>query len=259
MSIAIAEQEPRPHDRSGGGHTVDLEACAKRVRVEFGGEIIADSTDVVLVRETGHVAVYYFPVDDVRMDRLTRTAHGTDCPFKGTASYWSVTAGGRTAENAVWGYEAPLAEVGGLKDHVAFYWDLMDHWYEEDEEVFVHARDPHVRVDVVASARRVTVTLGGEVVADSRRALFLFETGLPVRYYLPKDDVRMALLTATDTRTACPYKGEAVYWSAEVGGTGYDDIVWSYPDPLPEVGRIKDYVAFYNERVDGIAVGDGSD
>ncbi len=97
-----------------------------------------------------------------------------------------------------------------LRDHVTFEWAKMDAWFEEDDEVYVHARDPYKRVDVLHSSRHVKVVVAGEVVADTRAARqILFETGLPTRYYLPKADVRMDLLVPTDTETRCPYKGDA--------------------------------------------------
>ncbi|MFQ5693930.1 MAG: DUF427 domain-containing protein, partial [Nitrospinota bacterium] len=105
----------------------------------------------------------------------------TRCPYKGDASYWTVTAGGRTAENAVWSYEDPIDEVAGIEGHMAFYWDRMDAWFEEEEEVFVHARDPYKRVDVLQSARRVRVVVAGETVAETRRPRLLVETGRPTR------------------------------------------------------------------------------
>ena len=145
-----------------------------------------------------------------------------------------------------------------LQDYCAFYWDRVDHWYEEDEEVFVHPRDPHKRVDTVPSSRPVRVILGGETVADTTRAHFLFETGLPTRYYIPAEDVRMDLLTPTDTKTRCPYKGTASYWTARIGEETFDDIVWAYPDPVPECPKIKDLMCFYNEKVDAVFV-DGTE
>ena len=165
-----------------------------------------------------------------------------------------ITDFGRRAENAVWSYETPYEEVAGIRDYMAFYWNRMDHWYEEDEEVYVHARDPYARIDVLESHRKVTVKLGGEVLAESQRALFLVETGLPVRYYLPREDVRQDRLEASDSHSACPYKGTASYCTAKVGGRRFEDVVWSYLDPLPECGRIKDYLCFYNERVDEILI-----
>ena len=95
---------------------------------------------------------------------------------------------------------------------------------------------------------------GGEVVAESTRAHFVLETGMPTRYYLLPEDARTDLLTVSETQTSCPYKGDAVYWSANIGDESFSDIVWSYPEPLPEVGKIKDLLCFFNERVDGITV-----
>ena len=237
-------------------YRVEFAPCAKRVHVRLGGETLADSTAVRLMRETRHVPVYYFPRDAVGMDLLRRSDHVSFCPFKGEASYWHAEAGGRLVENAVWSYEDPFEEVAGIRDYLAFYWNKMDAWYEEDEEVFVHARDPHVRIDVLESRRPLQVILGGETIAETTGARFLFETGLPVRYYIPQADVRMALLTPAETHTACPYKGTASYYAAkgggEAGAEAGGDIAWFYPDPLPEVRKIKDLLCFYNERVDAI-------
>lgn len=235
-------------------YRIDLLPCAKRVRVQFGGETVADSTRVMLMRETAHVPVYYFPPDDVDGTLLAPTRHATFCPFKGDASYWSVTAAGQIAENAVWSYASPFAEVAAVGGYRAFYWDRMDAWFEEDEEVFAHARDPFVRIDVLKSKRRVRVIIGGEAIAETQRAHFLFETGLPVRYYIPPEDVRVALLVPSATRTACPYKGRARYWSVQIGEHVFEDVAWSYPDPTVEASRIKGQVAFYDERVDAIMV-----
>ena len=240
------------------GYMVDLIASPRRVRVMVDGEAIADSTRMMLMRETRHLPVYYFPLDDVRMDRMRRTDHATHCPFKGEASYWTLALGDREVENIMWSYEAPYDEKPELAGYGAFYWDRVDHWFEEDEEIFVHPRDPHKRIDTVPSSRPVRVVLGGETVAESTRAHFLFETDMPTRYYIPKDDVRMDVLSPTDSHTRCPYKGIARYWSAEIGGETFEDIVWSYPDPVPECPRIKDLMCFYNENVEAIHV-DGSE
>ncbi|MCP4330248.1 MAG: DUF427 domain-containing protein [Alphaproteobacteria bacterium] len=236
------------------GYRIAFEPSAKRVRVEFGGEIVADTTAVRLLHETKHLPVYYFPRDDVRMDLLSATDHRSYCPFKGEASYWTVGAGGRTAENAVWSYEDPYDEVAEIAGYMAFYWDRMDAWYEEDEKVFVHARDPYTRIDIVRSARPVQVVVDGEVLAETERALFLVETGLPARYYIPRDDVRLDRLSPSDRTTQCPYKGTAIYWSVDNGNQAHADIVWSYPDPVAEVARIKDHLCFFNERVDAISI-----
>jgi uncharacterized protein (DUF427 family) len=240
--------------KSNPDYKILFEQSPRRVRVQFNGEWIADSTSAHLLFETRHLPVYYFPRTDVRLDLMTPTEHHTFCPCKGTASYWTVRVGDRVSENAVWGYPDPYDEVAAIADFVAFYWDRVDHWYEEDEEIFVHPRDPYKRVDVIASSRHVQVVLGGEIVADTRRAHFLFETRLPTRYYIPPADVRMDLLAPSDKTTACPYKGRARYWSARIGGQEYPDIVWGYPEPIPECPKIKDLLSFFNEQVDEIRV-----
>jgi uncharacterized protein (DUF427 family) len=236
------------------GRPIHIEPTEKRVRVRFGPEFVADSTRVLLLLEEGHLPVYYFPLEDVRTDLMTPTDRHTTCPYKGEASYWTVRVGDRVAENAVWAYPNPISERADLAGYVAFYWKEMDAWFEEDDEVFVHPRSPYHRVDVLNSSRHVQVIVGGEIVADSHRPRLLFETGLPTRYYLPKLDVRMDLLEATDTVTRCPYKGKAQYWSVRIGDQVFRDRVWSYSPSLPECPKIDDLVCFFNERVDAIVV-----
>lgn len=236
------------------GYMVQTEKSPRRVRVEFGSETIADSANSVLLRESNHVPVYYFPRNDVHMDHLSRSEQSTFCPFKGEASYWSISHGDETVADAVWSYETPFEESAGIKDYLAFYWNKMDHWFEEDEEIFVHPRDPYKRVDAISSSRKVEVVLGGETIAESSQATFVFETGMPTRYYLPMDDIRMAALKRSDTTTRCPYKGIASYWSVEAGGQVFDDIVWSYPEPLEEAPKLKNLLCFFNENVDAILI-----
>jgi len=130
----------------------------------------------------------------------------------------------------------------------------MDAWFEEDDEVFVHPRDPYHRVDVLNSSRHVKVIVGGEVVAETTRPRLLFETGLPTRYYIPKLDVRLDLLTPTNTSTRCPYKGKASYWTVNLGGKEFTDIVWGYPAPIPECPKIENLLCFYDEKVDAVYV-----
>ena len=141
-----------------------------------------------------------------------------------------------------------------MKGQVAFAPNIVEHWLEEDEEVWGHPNDPYHRVDVRPSNRRVRVLAGGEVVADTRRAMFLFETGHATRYYLPQADVRMDLLVPTARSTVCPYKGRASYWSVKLGERTIADAVWGYLDPLPECPRIKGLLCFYPEKVDAIEV-----
>ncbi|MFT5486006.1 MAG: hypothetical protein ACI9JL_000588 [Paracoccaceae bacterium] len=247
---------PAPGYLKNPDHHIHFEASPRRVRVKFGGEWIADSTDMVLMYEANHLPVYYFPVKDIRLDLLHPTDHSSHCPYKGDSSYWSIEAGGQTAENAVWAYQAPFDEMTAinLQDYCAFYWDRVDQWFEEDEEIFVHPRDPHKRIDTVPSSRSVKIMLGGETVAETTRAHFLFETGLPTRYYIPAEDIRADLLSPSDTQSRCPYKGIATYQTVTVGEQIFEDIVWSYPKPVPECPKIEGLQCFFNEQVDAIFV-----
>jgi uncharacterized protein (DUF427 family) len=236
--------------RSDTDHPVWTEPYPRRVRAFLDGVAVADSDRALLLLEARHLPVYYFPPEDVRTDLLEPTNKSTHCPYKGQASYWSVTVGDRVVRNAVWSYQDPLPGRGDIKGRMAFYWHKVDAWFEEDDEVFVHPRDPYHRVDVLSSSRHVRVAVAGQTVAETRRPRLLFETGLPTRYYIPKADVRMDLLTPTDSETQCPYKGKARYWSVGSGDTVEKDIAWSYPYPIPECPKIENLVAFYNERAD---------
>jgi uncharacterized protein (DUF427 family) len=249
---------PLPDGRmpSPSDYWAAAELSPRRVRVLFGGQTIADSTRAMLFRESQKLPVYYFPKDDVRMDLLEQTTHASEDAEKGTAAYWTVRVGDRTAVNAAFTYPKGMSQWPEMGQHVAFEWPKMDAWYEEDEEVFVHPRDPYKRVDVMPSSRKVRIVVGGETIAESTNARFLFETGLPTRYYIPAEDVRMDLLKATETHTRCPYKGIASYWTVTVGEKTFPDIVWGYPDPIPECPKIKGLLCFFNERIEAIYVDD---
>jgi len=236
------------------GPPVRIEPCPRRVRVVFGGAAVADSRRVMYVFERGHVPVYYFPREDVRADVLVPSDKRTRCPLKGEASYWSLQVGDRTAKDAVWAYPSPIPECPDISGLVAFYWDRVDHWFDEDEEVFGHARDPYHRIDVLHSSRHVRVVVGGTTVAETRRPRVLFETGLPVRHYIPKVDVRMELLVPSDTVTTCTYKGRASHFHVKIADRLVRDAAWSYPFPNPELFKIQDLIRFYDERVESVMV-----
>ncbi len=227
---------------------VRVERAAKRVRVYLGGQVVADTRRPWLVWERPNYPYYYFPREDVRSELLVDTGERKRSPSRGDAHLYTVRVGDAVAASAAYTYpDSPIPE---LRDAFAFRWHAMDHWFEEDEEVYVHPRDPYTRVDILHSSRRVRVELDGVTLAETQRPTLLFETGLPTRYYLAKTDVRMDLLTPTDHRTECPYKGVAEYWSATVNGTVYENLVWSYPFPSLESVKIAGLVAFYNEKTD---------
>jgi uncharacterized protein (DUF427 family) len=227
-----------------------VEPTVKRVRAVLGGRTVVDSRRVLILFEKGHLPVYYFPLEDVDADLLEPSERHTTCPRKGEASYWSVRAGDRVAEDVAWRYPEPIDDCPDISGHVAFYWSKMDSWWEEDDQVFKHARDPYHRVDVLRSSRHVRVEVDGEVLAETDRPLLLIETCLPPRWYVPRADVRFDVLTPTDTESTCPYKGVASYFTARVGDTEYEDIAWSYVAPWPECPKIEQAVCFFNERVD---------
>jgi uncharacterized protein (DUF427 family) len=227
---------------------VRVEPGQKRVRTYLGGELVADTVHPFVVWEGPYYPAYYLPAEDVREEHLVATSTVTHSPSRGDAHHFTVKAGGKEAVDAAWTYpSSPLESLRGL---IRFDWKAMDAWFEEDEEVFVHPRDPHRRVDTLASSRHVQVEVNGVTIADSHRPVILFETGLPARYYVPKTDVRMDLLSPTDNVTGCPYKGTARYWSVRVGDEVFDNLAWSYPTPLPESIKVAGLVSFYNERVD---------
>jgi uncharacterized protein (DUF427 family) len=229
------------------GQVIWWEDSPRRVRGVLGGETVVDSTRVKLLHEKAHLVKWYFPIEDVRADLLEATDHHTRCPFKGEASYFTVRAGDKTAENAAWHYPEPIAGMGHIAGYVSFYFDKLDEWWEEDERAFVHPRDPYHRVDVLSSSRHVRVSLDGETLAESTNAKALFETGLPTRWYFPLEDVDTAKLTARDMQTSCPYKGTTDrYYDAP----GEEALAWVYEEALPAVTGIEGRIAFFNERVD---------
>src|SRR5262245_25319201 len=227
---------------------IRIEHGAKRVRAYLGGEVIADTIRPVLVWEIPYYPAYYFPLKDVRTELLEPDGRTVHSPSRGDARTFTIRAGGKAVPGAAMRYEE--SPIERIRDLIRFDWDSMDAWFEEDEEVFTHPRDPYTRVDILASSRHVRVEVDGTTIADSTSPRLLFETGLPLRYYLPKTHVQMKLLTHTDSESHCPYKGQAEWWSVLVGGQVYKDFAWSYRMPLPESQKIAGLVAFYNEKVD---------
>jgi len=232
-----------------------LESCPRRVRVTLGGQTVADSVAVRLLHPPGRTPTYLFPADDVRTELFEPSERRRFDPAMGEGTYWSVGVGMRRAPDAAYSFQSPpepAAEVAGL---IAFDWDSMDGVFEEDEEVFVHPRDPYTRIDVLRSSRHIRVSVGGLVVAESTSSRMLLESGLPVRYYLPREDVREDLLEPSYTTTRCPYKGIAHYWSLR-GGLPDDrdldekDIAWSYPEPMHDAEAVRGLLCFVEERVD---------
>lgn len=241
----------------GPPHRILVQDHPRRIRIEFAGRTVVDTTAGRLLHESNLLPVFYVPFDEVAPDVLTRTEQTTHCPFKGDATYWTVTVDDQVAEDAVWGYvgqadrvegfvdEASRALAASLDGYVAFHLDRMDAVYEEDEQVLGHLRDPYHRVDTRASSRYVVVRFGNRVVAETHAPMAVFETGLPPRWYVPEADIDADLLES-DTTTVCPYKGVATYRSMAHGPA---DIAFSYPDPLPEAQGLPGHWCFLGEQV----------
>lgn len=232
------------------------EPTTKHIRALLGTDVVLDSRRAVIVWEPRRVVpCYAVPADGVVgvLSPAAPASRGADAPpvlhpgipfsrhsTPGTA--FDVTAGGRTAAAAAFGFDDP-----DLDGYVAFDSDAFD-WLEEDEPVQSHPRDPFHRVDIRHSSRQIRATVGGAVLAESSAPLMVFETGLDERVYLPQTDVNWDLLVPTDSATLCPYKGTASYWKLADGPDG--DVAWSYQNPLPEAGELAGYVCFYDNLVD---------
>jgi uncharacterized protein (DUF427 family) len=226
---------------------VRLEHGAKRIRAYLAGELVADTTRPLLVWEKPYYPTYYFPLDDVRRELLAPDGGVVHSPSRGDGQSFTVRVGGTEAVGAALRFEqSPFEE---LRDAIRLDWHALDAWFEEDEQVFTHPRDPYTRVDILPSSRHVRVEVDGVTIAETAKPTLLFETGLPTRYYLPKTHTRMDLLVPSDTVSHCPYKGEAEYWSLR-WDDGIDDIAWSYRTPLPESQKISGLISFYPEKVD---------
>lgn len=228
-----------------GGDEIRVQGSAKRVRVHLAGQLVADTHHPLLVWEHPHYPTYYLPAASIRA-QLEPTGQTRQVSGVGGGSLCDVSVRGATAPAAAIRFDAP---AGGRDPLVRLEWQAMQQWFEEDEPVYAHPRDPHTRIDVLASSRHVVVRAEDVVVADSPRPHVLFETGLPPRYYLPRTDVRTDLLRPSDTETRCPYKGTAGYWDLVVDDVEHRDVAWSYAAPLPESHRIAGLVCFYGERL----------
>jgi uncharacterized protein (DUF427 family) len=194
---------------------------------------------------------YYIPVEDVD-DSFLVDEHHEQRLRQGTARRHGLQAGGvhRPGTVRVFGGET----IAGVAGTARFDWDALDAWYEEDEQVFVHPRNPYVRVDALRSHRHVRVSLEGITLAESARPVLVFETGLPTRYYFDRTDVDFSHLVPTSTQTACPYKGvTSAYWSVRAGGEvrdAHQDLAWAYDFPTRQLLPIAGLAAFYNEKTD---------
>jgi len=230
-----------------------VEPVPRRIRAWLGARPVLDTTNALYVWEWPNYPQYYIPLADVDADLLV-DEHQTEDTRRGPSRLHGLVAGDVVRPGAVHVYTDPVVE--GLNNTARFEWSALDRWFEEDEEVFVHPLNPYTRVDARRSTRRVRIELEGLVLAESSSPVTVFETGLPTRFYLNRTEVEFAHLEASDTVTACPYKGRTSrYWSARTGETLHRDLAWAYDFPTRQLLPIAGLVAFYNERVDVVLDG----
>jgi uncharacterized protein (DUF427 family) len=245
-SVTAARDYPQMAAEAGR-----IEPAPRRVRAILAGRTIFDTTAARYVWEIPYYPQYYIPVEDIDARFLHDEGHEQHLK-RGTARRYGLRVGheDRPGSVRIFGPDA----AGEIADTARFEWDALDAWFEEDEQVFVHPRNPYVRVDALPSRRHIRVELEGQLLADSRAPVLVFETGLLTRYYINRSEVAFEQLIRTDTQTACPYKGvTSDYWSLRAEGRRsdrYEDIAWSYSFPTRQVLPIAGLVAFYNEKVD---------
>ncbi|MEM7336541.1 MAG: DUF427 domain-containing protein [Chloroflexota bacterium] len=224
-----------------------FEETHRWVRAVSHNVTVAESKNPMILIESQGEQDYYFAKADVREDLLVPSTHQESSGYRGLKRFWHLKANGHTIENAAWSY-MPKENRPNLSNYIAFDWKKMDHWYEETEEVFYHARNPYHRVDFINSERHVVVQVDGVKVAETNTPLLVFETTLTPRIYIPQSDVDRTYLTPNALQTHCPYKGDASYYSIEIHGKTYENAVWYYPNPIPEAPRLKGTMAFWPEK-----------
>jgi uncharacterized protein (DUF427 family) len=251
--IPVYQRGKEYGDRPDDGIT--YESTGRWVRATIGDTYIVDSKRALLLWEPGiPTSTYIYPAGDVHTDLFRPIPEPAERTRRLASQWFAAEVDGTAYDRLAWRYdEGPLAGYVGI-DWFGRTEPGIEHWYEEDEEVWVHPRDPHHRVDAIPSSRHVQVSVDGRVLADTHNPVILYETSLPARYYIPREDVDVAALESTDLLTRCPYKGIAHYWSVPDVELG-KNIVWSYPEPIAATPAIRDHLAFYNEVVDIVVDG----
>ena len=233
------------------GSVLYFDPVPYRLRGFFAGEAVFDTLNAKLLYETAHLAVYYMPEEDLQHELLEPSDKQTHCPHKGAGVVpldprWRPLRAGR-------GLELPGADRPGgvpLRSRGVLLGEARRvvgggraGFRAPARPIPPHRHVPHDTPGARLGRRR-------DLVAESTRAVALFESGLPPRFYLPAEDVRMELLEPSETKTRCAYKGVASYWHVRAGETLHEDLAWTYPEPERDALSIRDLICFFNERVD---------
>ena len=225
-----------------------VEPVPRRVRAELGGEVVLDTISALYLWERPFYPQFLIPAADVDPAALVDERHAHNLS-RGRVARIGLRAGG--AERAGAGHRYLESPIAGLAGTIRFDWAALDAWYEEDEQVFVHPRNPYVRVDALRSTRTLRIEHSGVVLAESAAPVMVFETGLPTRYYLDRAAVDFTQLQPSETVTECPYKGRTSgYWSARIGDAVHADLAWTYDFPTRQLQPIAGMISFYNEKLD---------
>lgn len=219
-----------------------MQSTPRRVRGLLNGKYAFDTINAFHIWEHPYYPQFYVPVSSFTPDaKITKTSavDGTN----GAAHLGRLSVGDKSTERVL------MFNSGSLKDLVKVEFKEMDQWFEEDVPIYQHPKDPHKRIDILNSTRPVKVALDGVTLAESPSPLFLLETSLRTRYYLPPTSVKWEYLSKSDTETYCPYKGRANYYNVTVNGKEHKDLVWYYGYPTAESAPIAGHVCFYNEKV----------
>jgi len=218
-----------------------VEPTTRRVRVLFDGKYIVDTTAAKHVWEHKWYPQFYVPAEAVVSGALEK---GKAVDSDGCAFFGTVKSSSKSTDRIL------IFEKGPLAGLVRLEFGSMDAWFEEDLPIYVHPKDPYVRVDILPTSRHVKAVIDGVAIAESSNNMFLFETNLRARYYMPKTSVRWDYLTESDTSTSCPYKGDAKYYNVTVNGKTYKDVIWWYKTTTNESAAVAGHLCFYNEKVE---------
>lgn len=218
----------------------------KWIRGLLDGRVVVDSRQYQYVWEIPYWPWWFFPRHHINADLAESPVRDAAPELPDGAVRYDVRCGDRTLEGAARAYPDHV-DIGDL---VTIDFDALDHWFEEDVEVFVHPRSPYTRIDALASSRHVVVSIDGVEVANTHKPTVLFETGVPPRFYIPMTDADLTILVGNDRSSSCPYKGDATYFDAHVGGDVVNDVAWTYTLPRPESAPIAGHICFYDEKLD---------